>query len=142
MGPLAPRLFSQMACSPYQQNLCGPKCVVVRYASSPRRRHLIEPLAILFGDLDSCRAQVVLKLLHRARPDDGAGYARLLLAPRERNLPRGAPFSVAIASTTSTTSKAFPKWLRPIRLGSRPYLDPSGDASSSGTCRSKAAGKR
>src|SRR5215207_11611250 len=64
---------------------------VVGYGGSPRRRHLVEPLAILFGDLDSCRAQVVLQLLHSTRPDDGAGYARLLLAPGERNLPRRAP---------------------------------------------------
>src|SRR5215211_4814872 len=64
---------------------------VVGYGSSPRRRHLIEPLKILFGDLDVHCPQVVLQLLHSARTDDGAGYARLLLAPRERNLPRRAP---------------------------------------------------
>ena len=45
--------------------------------------------------------------------------------------PEVYPFSVAIASTTSATAKGYSvKWLRPMRLGSKPYLDPSGDACS------------
>src|SRR4051794_27038 len=46
----------------------------------------VDPLRVVFGDLDVYGADVVLELLHRAGADDRAGNAGLVEHPRQREL--------------------------------------------------------
>ena len=64
----------------------APVRLVVGRDGAAGRDDRVDAFAVLFGNDDIARAEVVFELLERARPDDGARDARLLLAPGEGEL--------------------------------------------------------
>src|SRR5512135_2378007 len=72
--------------------LPDPVRVRPKFGFVERRDHLARPdnavdsLQVVLRQAYRGRKEVVLELLHRPRPDDGAGHPRLLGAPRQRKL--------------------------------------------------------
>src|SRR5215210_1539207 len=91
----------------------------------------MEPFTILFSDLTFVAPRLSSNCSMVRGPMMGLVMLGCSLHQANASCPRVYPFSVVVASTTSATAKGSSvKWLRPMRLGSRPYLDPSGDACS------------
>src|SRR5947209_2948903 len=93
-----------------------------------RRADLVNALVVFFGDFHVQRFDIVFKLLHRSRANDRAGNARLMHAPRQRELTDGTAFSDASAVNPSTISNAASL---PSTLGARKWL-PSDNRPSGG----------
>src|SRR5690606_32468722 len=74
------------------------------------RGDLVDAFAIVVGDRHVEGLEVVLELLHRPRADDRAGDPRLLDAPRQGELRKGAPLACGDAG------EAFRDIERPLVL--------------------------
>jgi hypothetical protein len=64
-------------------------CLVIGDDLVAWRSQCINALEVLFAQAHASRAEVIFKLLHGARADDGRGNARLGVAPGQRHLADG-----------------------------------------------------